>query len=117
MRRSRDVRGGLGLQARRAFGSENEETKSSVGAETNSNPGHPCLAAAGESRLSRRRLRGGDARLEINAQKKLRAKNCDAIVANDVSGSETGMESDENEVTIFFREGETRKFRALQKKL
>ena len=47
--------------------------------------------------------------LKIHAQKKLRAKNCDAIVANDVSGSETGMESDENEVMIFFRGGESRK--------
>jgi phosphopantothenoylcysteine decarboxylase / phosphopantothenate---cysteine ligase len=47
--------------------------------------------------------------LRWNAQKKLRAKNCDAIVANDVSGSETGMESDENEVEIFFRNGESEK--------
>jgi len=46
--------------------------------------------------------------LKKNAQKKLRTKNCDAIVANDVSGSETGMESDENEVTIFFRDDETK---------
>ena len=54
--------------------------------------------------------------LKTNAQKKLRAKHCDVIVANDVSGSETGMESDENEVTIFFRDGEIRKiFRARKK--
>lgn len=51
-----------------------------------------------------------------NAQKKLRAKNCDAIVANDVSGSETGMESDENEVIIFFRNGESRKISRAPKK-
>jgi phosphopantothenoylcysteine decarboxylase/phosphopantothenate--cysteine ligase len=44
--------------------------------------------------------------LEKNAQKKLRKKNCDIIVANDVSGSDSGMESDTNEVTIFFRSGE-----------
>ena len=55
--------------------------------------------------------------LEINAQKKLHAKNCDAIVANDVSSSETGMESDENEVTIFFRNGESRKISRAQKKV
>jgi len=56
--------------------------------------------------------------LKINAQKKLRAKNCDAIVANDVSGSETGMESDENEVTIFFRDGEIQQIsRASKKKI
>jgi phosphopantothenoylcysteine decarboxylase/phosphopantothenate--cysteine ligase len=54
--------------------------------------------------------------LQRNAQKKLRAKKCDAIVANDVSGSEIGMESDENEVTIFFGDGEIRKiFRAPKK--
>ena len=55
--------------------------------------------------------------LKANAQKKLRAKNCDVIVANDVSGSETGMESDENEVTIFFRDGEIRKISRAQKKI
>jgi phosphopantothenoylcysteine decarboxylase/phosphopantothenate--cysteine ligase len=55
--------------------------------------------------------------LKQNAQKKLRAKNCDAIVANDVSGSETGMESDENEVTIFFRNGESKKISRTSKKI
>jgi len=54
--------------------------------------------------------------LKNNAQKKLRAKNCDAIVANDVSGSETGMESDENEVTIFFRDGGNKKISRAPKK-
>ena len=55
--------------------------------------------------------------LKINAQKKLREKNCDAIVANDVSGSEAGMESDENEVTIFFRNGEIKKISRASKKI
>ena len=55
--------------------------------------------------------------LKRNAQKKLRAKNCDVIVANDVSGSETGMESDENEVTIFFRNGESKKISRTSKKI
>jgi phosphopantothenoylcysteine decarboxylase/phosphopantothenate--cysteine ligase len=55
--------------------------------------------------------------LEIKAAKKLRAKNCDAIVANDVSGSETGMESDENEITILFRNGESRKISRAPKKI
>jgi phosphopantothenoylcysteine decarboxylase/phosphopantothenate--cysteine ligase len=44
--------------------------------------------------------------LEPNALRKLRAKNCDMIIANDVSGSDVGMESDDNAVTIFFRNGE-----------
>ena len=54
--------------------------------------------------------------LETNAQKKLHAKHCDIIVANDVSRSDSGMESDENEVTILFRSGEIKKIpRALKK--
>ena len=51
-----------------------------------------------------------------NAQKKLRAKNCDMIVANDVSSSDYGMESAENEVTIFFRNGETKTISRAPKK-
>jgi phosphopantothenoylcysteine decarboxylase / phosphopantothenate---cysteine ligase len=47
--------------------------------------------------------------IEENARQKLRAKNCDIIVANDVSSADSGMESDENEVTIFFRNGEKEK--------
>jgi phosphopantothenoylcysteine decarboxylase/phosphopantothenate--cysteine ligase len=44
--------------------------------------------------------------LESNARKKLQEKNCDVIVAND---ARIGMESDENEVTILFRDGETKR--------
>ena len=55
--------------------------------------------------------------LRINAEKKLRAKKCDAIVANDVSGSETGMESDENEVTIFFRDAKNKRISRAPKKI
>ena len=47
--------------------------------------------------------------LEENALKKLRDKHCDMIVANDVSRADSGMESDENEVIIFFRNGERQK--------
>ena len=55
--------------------------------------------------------------LKTNAQKKLRAKHCDAIVANDVSGHETGMESDENEVVILFQNGEMKKISRAPKKI
>ena len=55
--------------------------------------------------------------LEANAQKKLHAKHCDIIVANDVSSSESGIESDENEVTILFRNGETKKISRAPKKI
>jgi len=54
--------------------------------------------------------------LEANAQKKLHAKHCDIIVANDVSSSDSGMESDENEVTILFRNGKTKKISRAPKK-
>ena len=47
--------------------------------------------------------------LEENAAKKLRAKNCDIIIANDVSGADSGMESDVNEVIILFRNSEKTK--------
>ena len=52
----------------------------------------------------------------VNAEKKLREKNCDIMVANDVSTSDYGMESAQNEVTIFFRNGETKKISRAQKK-
>jgi phosphopantothenoylcysteine decarboxylase/phosphopantothenate--cysteine ligase len=47
--------------------------------------------------------------VEENAAKKLHAKNCDIIVANDVSGTNSGMDSDMNEVTILFRDGKKKK--------
>ncbi len=54
--------------------------------------------------------------IEENARQKLRAKNCDIIVANDVSRADSGMESDANEVTIFFRNGEKKKISRASKK-
>jgi phosphopantothenoylcysteine decarboxylase/phosphopantothenate--cysteine ligase len=54
--------------------------------------------------------------VEENAQKKLRDKNCDLIVANDVNRTNSGMESDENEVTIIFRNGEKKKISRAPKK-
>jgi phosphopantothenoylcysteine synthetase/decarboxylase len=39
------------------------------------------------------------------------------IVANDVSRNDSGMESDENEVVIFFRNGETKKKSRASKKI
>jgi len=44
--------------------------------------------------------------LEANATKKLREKNCDIIVAND---ARIAMETDENELLILFRDGDTKK--------
>jgi phosphopantothenoylcysteine decarboxylase / phosphopantothenate---cysteine ligase len=47
--------------------------------------------------------------VEANARNKLQEKNCDIVVANDVSRGDSGMETDENEVTILFRDGEIKK--------
>jgi len=52
--------------------------------------------------------------VEANARKKLQEKNCDVIVAND---ARIGMESDENEVEIFFKNGETKKISRASKKI
>ena len=41
--------------------------------------------------------------LEENAKKKLSEKNCDWIIANDVSNKSIGFDSDFNEVTIFYK--------------
>jgi phosphopantothenoylcysteine decarboxylase/phosphopantothenate--cysteine ligase len=55
--------------------------------------------------------------LAASAQQKLIAKNCDVIVANDVSKTDSGMESDENEVTIFSRTDEPRHVERASKKI
>ena len=52
--------------------------------------------------------------LEANARKKLRKKNCDIIVAND---ARVGMESDENELLILFRDGEMKEISRAPKKI
>ena len=44
--------------------------------------------------------------LRENALKKLREKKCDLIIGNDVSRMDTGMESDDNEITLFYSSGE-----------
>ena len=52
--------------------------------------------------------------LEANATKKLRRKSCDIIVAND---ARIGMESDENELLILFRDGKMKKVSRASKKI
>jgi phosphopantothenoylcysteine decarboxylase / phosphopantothenate---cysteine ligase len=54
--------------------------------------------------------------IKDNAQKKLRAKNCDIVVANDVSDPNIGMESDNNEMTIFFKNSAEKRFSPAPKK-
>ena len=56
--------------------------------------------------------------LETNAARKLVEKNCDLLVANDVSRADLGMDSDENEVVIFSpNESPRRLARALKTEL
>ena len=55
--------------------------------------------------------------VEANAGKKLQEKNCDVVVANDVSRADSGMESDENEVTILFHDGEIKRISRAPKKI
>lgn len=55
--------------------------------------------------------------IEAHARQKLFAKHCDMIVANDVSRADSGMESDDNAVTIFFRESESKSISRAPKKI
>jgi len=55
--------------------------------------------------------------VEPMRKKKLREKNCDIVVANDVSRADSGMESDQNEVEICFATGETKAISRASKKL
>ena len=55
--------------------------------------------------------------LENNAIKKLRNKNCDMIIANDVSNQSIGFDSDFNEVTIFYKDNKKEKLFAKNKSL
>jgi phosphopantothenoylcysteine decarboxylase / phosphopantothenate---cysteine ligase len=55
--------------------------------------------------------------VEENAAWKLREKNCDIIIANDVSGANSPMESDMNEVTILFQNGARQRISRAPKKI
>jgi phosphopantothenoylcysteine decarboxylase/phosphopantothenate--cysteine ligase len=54
--------------------------------------------------------------IEINAISKLKNKNCDWIIANDVSKKNIGFESDFNEVTIYFKNFAKKKEKLSHKK-
>ena len=55
--------------------------------------------------------------LESNAMKKLKDKNCDMIIANDVSNQNIGFESEFNEVTIFYKDKKKEKLSLKNKSL
>ena len=54
--------------------------------------------------------------VQENAQKKLIEKNCDWIIANDVSNNSIGFDSDFNEVSIFYKDKEFKNERLTIKK-
>jgi phosphopantothenoylcysteine decarboxylase / phosphopantothenate---cysteine ligase len=79
-------------------------------------PTRDILQSLGHQRARKFLLAGFAAEtdhLEANAAKKLREKNCDIIVAND---ARIAMETDENELLILFRDGETKKISRSSKK-
>jgi phosphopantothenoylcysteine decarboxylase/phosphopantothenate--cysteine ligase len=54
--------------------------------------------------------------LQENAQKKLIEKNCDWIIANDVSNNSIGFDSNFNEVSIFYKDEEIKNEKLIMKK-
>ena len=54
--------------------------------------------------------------LDKNAISKLTSKNCDWIIANDVSKKNSGFESNYNEVTIYYKDSKNKKEKLTLKK-
>ena len=55
--------------------------------------------------------------LKLNSKKKLDQKNCDWIIANDISDKTIGFDSDDNEVSIFYKNKESEKLLKKKKSL
>ncbi len=55
--------------------------------------------------------------LEINSKLKLEQKNCDWIIANDISDKTIGFDSDDNEVSIFYKNKDSEKLLKKKKSL
>ncbi|MCC6288814.1 MAG: bifunctional phosphopantothenoylcysteine decarboxylase/phosphopantothenate--cysteine ligase CoaBC [Chitinophagaceae bacterium] len=54
---------------------------------------------------------------EVNARQKMQQKNADIIVLNSLRDEEAGFGKDTNKITVFFKNGEERKFDAKSKDL
>jgi len=54
--------------------------------------------------------------IQKNAQKKLIEKNCDWVIANDISDKSIGFDSDFNEVSIFYKDKEIKNEKLMMKK-
>ena len=55
--------------------------------------------------------------LEKNSQKKLLEKNCDWIIANDISNTDIGFDSEYNEVSIFYKNMKKEKIQKVKKSI
>ena len=55
--------------------------------------------------------------VSINAKKKLNEKNCDWVIANDVSDQTIGFESDFNKISIFYKDKPEENFGKMSKSL
>ena len=55
--------------------------------------------------------------LDLNAKDKLRSKNCDWIIANNVSDNEIGFDSEYNEVKIFYKNNKNEILHKMNKSL
>ena len=55
--------------------------------------------------------------MENNSLKKLEEKNCDWIIANDVSDKSIGFDSDENQVSIFYKNNTSETLDKMKKSL
>ena len=53
--------------------------------------------------------------LKKNAKEKLSEKNCDWIIANDISKKDIGFESDFNEISIFYKNNSEEKLKKMRK--
>ena len=54
--------------------------------------------------------------IQENAQKKLIEKNCDWIIANNISDNSIGFDSDFNEVSIFYKDKKIKNEKLILKK-
>ena len=54
--------------------------------------------------------------IQVNAKKKLIEKNCDWIIANDVSNKSIGFDSNYNEVSIFYKDKKIKNEKLIMKK-
>jgi len=55
--------------------------------------------------------------VSINAKKKLNEKNCDWVIANDISDKTVGFESDFNKISIFYKDKPEENFEKMSKSL